>query len=450
MLKSISFLVLFFCAILLQAQIWVYPSPGEEVQTSPFFKVNVLQESEQFNSFVNYWQATSGNSERSNSWTTFSFNKPIVVEIEVLTGNIKDCVIRPKSDSIQFEVIGNSIRFELLKPKKLAIEINGNKENVLFVFADQSEENIPTNNAKGLWNFSPGVHDIGIVDIPDTVTHIYIAGGAWVNGAFVNKNRASSFKITGRGVLSSIGINQVSRIIDLQGEGLNAFVEGITICNENSGGVEIAQSYSTIRNCKLLGWNEKSDGVECGVHALIDDCFFRSGGDALKVYNNYLVAQNCVFWQNETGSSFQLGWNLKRDVHDFRVSDCDVVCCERKIESNNAAIFSAVHGGKGKLSNYLFDDIRVEGDIYRLFKLTIRTNVFVSELGYGSISNVHFKNISLEGKSSMANEIWGYNQEHIIQNVIFENLKIAGTRILDADNGNFKINLNTTSYVIYK
>lgn len=450
MLKSIFFCTLFLLSFVLKAQVWVYPSPGEPIQISPFFNVKINQEGQQFSSYVNYWQATSGDLKRSNSWTTFSFNNKITVEVEVLEVNVQECIIRPKSDSIQFEIVGNIIRFELLEPKKLAIEINGSKENVLFLFADPAEENIPANNEKGLWNYSAGVHNIGIVQVPDSVKHIYIAGGAWVNGAFVNKNRASGFKITGRGVLSSTELENLPQLIDLQGKGLNAFVEGITMCNNNAGGVGIAQNYSTIRNCKFLGWNEKSDGVVCGEHALIEDCFFRCGGDALKVYNNFLIAQNCVFWQNETGSSFQLGWNLNDDVHNFRVSDCDIICCERQVDSNNAAIFSSVHGGTGNLSNYLFENIRIEDDVYRLFKLTIRTNLFVTEPGYGSISNIHFKNISLEGKALMANEIWGYNQKHTINNVVFDDLFIDGKKIANEKDGNFKINLNTATGVVFK
>lgn len=445
-------LVIFSCFIplFLLAKVWVYPHPGESIKESPFFSVKIGQEGQQFNSFVNYEQASSGNLKRSNSWTTFSFSNKITVELEVLKGSIQSCEIRPKSDSIVYEISGNNIHFDLLTSKKLAIEINGDKENVLFLFADPPEENLPTEKERGLWRYGMGVHDIGILEVPDSVKHIHISGGAWVNGAFINRNRASGFKVTGRGVLSTSELPNLARIIDLQGSGINAYVEGVTLCCDNSRGVEINQNYSTMRNCKFFAWKDKTDGVDCGQHAVIDDCFFRLGGDALKLYNKNLIAQNCVFWQNETGASFQLSWNRAKDMGNFRVTDCDVVCSERITDSDDAAIFSSVHGGKGNLSNYLFQDIRIEGDVYRLFKLTIRTNIYVEEPGYGTINNIHFKNISLEGKSLMANEIWGYNQEHKINNVIFENLNIAGEKIENEKDGNFKINLNTATQVLFK
>lgn len=453
MLKSKLVLIYFLAPIIVSAKIWVYPSPGEKVTVSPVYIVKVIQEAQEAESFTCFSQATFGDLERSSSWTTFSFNNKIEIEVEVLGEAIRDFVIRPKSKDIEGQIVENKIRIELSKPEKLCIEINGNNKNPLFIFADKPEENIPEKNGKGLWFFEPGVHEIGWIDLPDTVKHIYIAGGAYVEGAFRNKNRTSNIKITGRGILCSPNQEDSepnSPIIDLSGEGINSYIEGITILDGIAGGIEMQQSYSTLRNCKILSWNSSNGGVFCGPHALVEDCFFRCNSDVIKIYRNFIVVEQCIFWQNEKGAPFQMGWNLREDFHNFRISDCDVIHCEHEQDANNAAVFSAVHGGAGNLSNYLFEDIRIEGDVFRLFKLTIRTNKFDEDVEYGSISNIEFKNIILEGKCVEANEIWGYNQEHVISTVTFENLEINGQKILNADDGNFKLNLNTTSGIVFK
>lgn len=462
MIRFVCISLLFLLPFFLSANVWVYPNPGEPVKNSPLYRLNVIQEDRVYESFVYYSQATFNDLERSSSWTTFSFSGEIIVEVEVLNTNINKCVLRPKSKNIAFEQIGNTIRFKLNKPQKLALEVNDDKKNPLFIFADPPEENIPAKGDKGLWYFEPGVHAIGKIELPDTVIHIYVAGGAYVQGAFENTHRAGNFKLSGRGIITSeifekINDQQRKKLADwqeqnphtvyLQGNGKNVYVEGITFADGVMNNLIVNQSYSTVRNCKFFGWYFNTDGVLIGEHGLIENCFFRCNDDAIKLYKNYLVVQNCIFWQNDNGAPFQISWNSKENYHHIRALNCDVIHCEHKEESYNGAIFSAVHGGEGHLSDYHFENIRIEGDVFRLFKLTIRTNAFDNDPGFGNLSNVYFKNISLEGKCEMANEIWGYNVDHKISNVIFENLQINGKRVRNMDEGNFKINFNTTENI---
>lgn len=465
MLKNLVIVGFLFLPFSLFSNVWVYPYPGEPVKISPFYKVHIQQNDDVFESFIYYSPATFKDLDRSSSWTTFSFAENITVVVEVLNTKIEDCVIRPKSKNIQFKIEGNKIIFELNQPRKLAVEINGDKKKPLFIFADAPEDTIPTKTEKGVMYFEPGVHDVGLVDIPDSIKHIYISGGAYVRGAFINRNRASNFKITGRGIVSSevfekIFNNQRKDFPDwrernphnvyLQGEGQNVYVEGITFSDGPMYGLIVRQSYSTVRNCKFFGWYYNTDGVSFGPNGLIEDCFFRCNDDAIKVYRNNLIANNCVFWQNDNGAPFQISWNSREDYHNFRVYDCDVIHCEHSEDANNRAIFNSIHGGAGNLSGYLFENIRIEGDVFRLFKLTIRTSPSDGDPEFGSISNIRFKNIVLEGKCIMPNEIWGYNEQHKISNVSFENLIINGEKIVNEKSGNFNINYNTTSNISFK
>lgn len=440
----------------LPAQVWVYPNPGEPMEESPYYKLTILQENKEFQSFVYCSKASHGNLSRSSSWSAFSFNSEVEVQVEVLGESISDCEIRPKSKGINYRIQGNKILFSLSQPHKLAIEINGDKSKPFFLFADPPEENIPENGAKGVWYFEPGVHNIGETEVPDTVKHIYVAGGACVFGAFKNTYRASNCKITGRGIISGLDVEarttdlESINTIDFKGAGKNVLVQGITLLDGIGNGIQIDQSYSTVRNCKIFAWNAGSGGVQLGEHGLLEDCFFRCNGDAISLKRNFFVGRNCVFWQNETGAPFQISWNSSKDYHNFRIVNCDVVHCEHREEGLERAIFSAVHGGEGKLSNYHFENIRIEGDVFRLVKLTIRTNPVDIDPGWGSISNIYFKNIRLEGKSTMANEIWGYNAEHKISKVTFDGLSINGNLVRNADEGMFKINLNTAQHIEFK
>ena len=409
--KFTCLFIALFAVISVNGQVWTYASPGKPVKSSPFFKVRVTQENNSHDSFVYFSKATFKDTSRTSSWTTFSFSGKIGVEIEVEGESVSSCIIRPKSKGILYRLEGNRIFIELEHPAKLALEINEDKKKPLFIFADEPEKNIPSETEPGLWYFKPGVHDIGKMEVPDSVQHIYIAGGAYLRGAFINKNEAHNFKITGRGIISSevfdkIYNKQRTEIPDwrdrnphnvyLGGDGRNVFVEGITFSDGPMYGLIVRQSFSTVRNCKFFGWYYNTDGVSVGPYGLIEDCFFRCNDDAIKVYQDNLVARNCVFWQNDNGAPFQISWNLRSDNHNFKVYNCDVIHCEHHEEANNRAIFNAIHGGEGNLSNYLFEDIRIEGDVFRLFKLTIRTSPSDGDPGFGSISNLVFKNIVLE------------------------------------------------------
>lgn len=462
--KVYLYIILLFASVA-RAEVCTYPDPGAPVKSSPFYKVSVIQEKKKHMSFVYFSKATFKDTSRTSSWTTFSFNGTVSLEIDVFGEKISNCTVRPLSKNISYKIEGNKIYIDLDKPTKLAIEINKNKKNPLFVFADPPEENVPDWSASGVWYFEPGVHDIGKVEVPDTIQHIYIAGGAYLRGAFINANRGSNFKITGRGIISAEVFEKVfnkqrSEIPDwrdrnphnvyLRGDGQNVYIEGITFSDGPMYGLIVRQSNSTVRNCKFFGWYYNTDGVSVGPSGLIEDCFFRCNDDAIKVYQNNLIARDCIFWQNDNGAPFQISWNLRSDNHNFRVYDCDVIHCEHHEEANNRAIFNAIHGGEGNLSGYYFENIRIEGDVFRLFKLTIRTSPSDGDPGFGSISNMFFKDIVLDGECLHPNEIWGHSRDHRIDNVIFENLIINGKKIHSAEEGNFKINQNTTSNIAFR
>jgi hypothetical protein len=461
---SLTILFVFFSVT--KANVWTYPNPGGATKESPFYELNISQGKVKKASFVYFSKATFADRSRSSSYSTFSFSGKVQVEVLLKTGQVNACIIRPKAKNIKFRIQDNRILFTLNKPAKLAIEINGDTKNPLFVFGDEPEENIPDKNSKVVLYFERGVHQIGTTIVPDSIRQIYLEGGAYVIGAFKINNKSDGFILNGRGIISAemykkIPDSQQKLIPDwgkknphnvefTSKEGKNILVDGITFTDGPQYGLIVRQSNSVVRNCNFFGWNYNCDGVSTGDYGLVEDCFFRCNDDAVKVYPNYFVARKCVFWQNDNGAPFQISWNLKGNNHNFRVYDCDIVCCEHAKEANNRAIFNAIHAGEGNLSDYLFENIRIEGDVFRLFKLSIEENDFDYDPGFGSISNIRFKNITLEGKCLRPNQIYGYNEAHKVSCVSFENLKINGRKIKNAKQGNFIIDPLTTDNITFK
>ena len=100
------------------------------------------------------------------------------------------------------------------------------------------------------------------------------------------------------------------------------------------------------------------------------------------------------------------------------------------------------------MSNYLFEDIRIENADWRLFYITIDRNEFAdSSRGMGQISDLVFRNSSVEGPMKRPNVIRGWDAQHRVRNVRFENVKVNGRYLDGPEAGNFEIDPNTTENI---
>jgi len=171
----------------------------------------------------------------------------------------------------------------------------------------------------------------------------------------------------------------------------------------------------------------------------------------LKLYVSNTVVRDCVIWQLENGAPFQISWNMPSDNRGFHVKNIDIIRIEHEWKNKNLAVFDSIHGGRGHMSNYLFEDIRIENANWRLFYLTLDQNEFAdSSKGMGRISNLTFRNITATGPFKLKSTIRGWDADHRVFNVTFENLNINGKYIRNAEEGNFEIDPETTDNIVFK
>ncbi len=122
----------------------------------------------------------------------------------------------------------------------------------------------------------------------------------------------------------------------------------------------------------------------------------------------------------------------------FHISDIDIIRVEHNSEANNRGIFAAIHGGAANLSDYLFENIRIENANWRLFLITIHKTYWAKSKSVGNISNLVFRNITTDQRFIKASELRSDEPNSRISNVLFENLIIAGERIDSAEKANIK------------
>jgi len=404
---------------------------------------------------------------RSMSWTSFFTREPVRVRVTPIGSRDSGGVtIRPTRFDIRPEKSGDSsIEFEIAPGQKLSVEFEAAiRENCftgppfgipciidsLMIFADQppavdplagytaSEiariapgrhaESLPVAGLGGrradrctlgdaggkrVIHFGPGVHELGYWQVPNTIDHLHFAPGAVVFGAidvlplhrspakididltyrdaWFKETLREKFKITGAGILCGSKLPwhlkkdfsyhqddhywQHIKLVQLAVTDIT--LEDITLVDSPYWVVSFindtdSRSRGRFLNFKMLGaWTYNNDGlpVPGGSGSLVRNAFIHANDDAFKLYNSGAEVENCTVWQGPNGAVFQFGW-FPKSVRDVRVSGIDIIHNENWYgvgQSNRATFNFAEAAGEGTIENIHFDDIRIEGKILRLF-----------------------------------------------------------------------------------
>ena len=166
-------------------------------------------------------------------------------------------------------------------------------------------------------------------------------------------------------------------------------------------------------------------------------------------------AEDCVIWC-DWGRALEIGAETCADnIDNIVFRNCDIV------RTAHVAM-DIQHGDRARITNILFEGIRVEMDrhclepVYQskenemyseasgdycpqLFFAGIGKNSWSHDNKIGSIENVTFKNITVTSSKLPESVLCGADEEHKISNVAFDNIVINGKRTLSAEDANLKI-----------
>ena len=242
----------------------------------------------------------------------------------------------------------------------------------------------------------------------------------------------------------------------------NLLVEGITFIQSPFYNVTInGGSGNTVNNVKVIAWLGNSDGIQASygpqdTGSVIENSFVKNGDDSIKLTSSNLLVHNCVVWKLNNAAAFEMGAGIKGDVTNITVRDSDVIRGEYNWPNTSDAVFAANQGGSGNLSNYIFDDIRVENETWQVFRIQILPSNFQPDnYQLGSISGLNFNNIQVTDAQAFPPIFRGYNLAHQVSNVNFNDLVIGGvptpspTITLDA-NRNMSYAGNTASDLLFR
>jgi hypothetical protein len=425
----------------------IYPAPAEIVP-SDRYAVNI-------NGMASFTYLTTGPSEaeftagHTASWTSFDMGGPCEVRIRRLGCPIMEVVVRPLAAGIRSRVEDGEVVLKLDEPRKLCVECDGDLTDVLFLFANEPETEVPSPDDMDVVWFGPGVHEIGKYYPLKAATTYYLAPGAFLKGSFAGGGDGT--RVIGRGILSGADYKWPGHLQEKNTErvdlvklaGDNLELAGVTLVDSPYYVVIAGGRYNRFHNLKILAWHYNTDGISAGPGARIDDCFLRVGDDAFKPFVSDTHISGCMLWVDRA-AAFQLTWNALNDNGGSQVRDCDVIhhmpFCTEESEWVGA-IFWSWHGGTAHIHDILFEDIRIEGKSPCLLNLFLRRNPWSPQEGeWGRFSRLRFRNITCEQPFLFTNRLLGHDAAHPIMDVTIENLTIAGRRVDSPAAMNLEVN----------
>ncbi|MFR9602260.1 MAG: glycosyl hydrolase family 28 protein [Rikenellaceae bacterium] len=383
---------------------------------------------------------------------------------------IEEVKILPTSYNIQYTVQGSELTFDMDRPMHLTVEINGEWHESLHISASPFETDIPDPNDENVIYFGPGVHDITTVEVKDNQT-VYIAGGAYIRcgmeqeepevvlgqrrmipPSFLIKGENVTFR--GRGIIDGGAIPRAKRrYMLLVQDSKNVNIEGVTFFDPSRWTMPVKNSDNVhIDNIIITGWRGNSDGVDISNSrdVLVENSFFRTLDDlvVIKTYGGLGEARNihvrkCVLW-NELAHALSVGAEVRENVTNVLFEDCDVIH-----DVGRETALRVYHCDSAVISNIVFDNIRIE-EGRRLISMWIGKTRWTETPDRGHIKDIVFRNITttsapidptLTGfqdatdwkpyiiKDQASIEIIGWDKDHIVDGVLFENVVIDGKKI---------------------
>jgi polygalacturonase len=386
------------------------------------------------------------------SMVSFDFSGKVEVAVRKNNGIISDVKIRPLSYQISPEIHGNMIGFSLDSPRKISIEVNGDKLHNLHLFANPILKDKPDPKDPNVIYFGPGTHQPK--DLPGDEFHIasgktvYIDGGAVVKAKLV-VDHAHDVKIIGHGI-----VFQSKRGVEIR-HSQNVTVDGPIFINPSHYTIYGGQTKNlTVRNIKSFsckGWSDGIDLMSCS-DVLIDDVFMRNSDDCIAIYGhrwdfygsarNYQI-KNSTLWA-DIAHPTNIGLHGYAEaggdtIENITFSNIDIL--EHDEDDRNYQGCMAISASDNNLvRNITYENIRVEDfQEGQLFSFRVYFNEKYSGAPGRSIQNLVLKNIQYNGNSANPSEISGFSKDRSVGGVQIEDLKINGKSIMNANDGNVRV-----------
>jgi hypothetical protein len=372
------------------------------------------------------------------SFTSFDFSGAVAITI-TSSQAVTAAKVLPTSYGIKPKISGNKVTFTISQPEQLTLEVNGDWNNSLHLFANPVESNAPSPNDPNVIYFGPGRHEIESLKVGSGQT-LYLAGGAVVYGKPTPGHEhepivsveGSNIKVRGRGILDgSMYPKRTAATNLLKVRGDNIDVEGVVLRDSSDWTVPVAGAkHVKISNIKIFGWRGNSDGIDVNnsQDVEISNSFIRTFDDLVVIKTKDpngqetkdVLVKHMVLW-NEIAHALSLGAEMRRPVENITFTDCDVIH-----SMDREWVLRIFHTDAAPVRNVVFQNIRIEQD-RRFISLWINTASWGRDMDRGHIDDVTFRNIeTVRPTSENPIQLMGFDTSHAINDVRFEKIIVDG------------------------
>ncbi len=367
-------------------------------------------------------------------------------------GPIKDAVVKPLRLGITTEINERNLRFKIDGPADIVVVMPGLPD--LFIFYGKPETDKPDANDPNVTVFKAGqIHEVDHYEIGENQT-IYIEGGAVVRGA-LHLIKANNCVVRGRGIIDnsyfarSRGMTRNAYFAEFSD---NIELRDVTFVESNTWTVKPAACKNVlIDGIRILADLIAADGIDivsCQ-DSLVQNCFVRSGDDCFcvksveygrpdkrwdlckDVANNHF--KDCTAYSFSGGSALELGHEFRcESVKNISFKNIDIIAVH-----GYGAAFSISQCDSALIEDVLYEDIRVEHHYHELISFRIVNSSYAVHEERGRVKNVTLRNIDIATEAcnyGYSNSlIGGWDDEHDIDGVHFENITYGGVNVTSAD-----------------
>ena len=363
----------------------------------------------------------------------FGLDAPVQVRV-TYKAPVTAAAVLPSRRGIAALIAGSTATFTVPKPQNLVVNLNGDIDHPLCLFANPLAHDAGLANDPEVDYYAPGhVHALR----KTAAKRIHIAGGAVVRGAV---GLGSGMALTGYGML--LTDTNTNALKSWGADGVS--VRGVIVSNVGPGlgkqgnwtFLAFATSHLTVDNVKFFDVFYGEDGIDLDgdCHEVaVTGCFFHLADDCVALKSSSWQAQGklprdvrvagCVFWQDTYGNAVHFGSEScsRGTLTGVRITDNDVVRALADLKQFPQDSLINVHTQEGAgVADLVVEGLHVENSARpRLAMFRVASGK--PDQGIGAITGITIRDVHVVGKWVPC-EFVSHDVQHAVGEVACEGL----------------------------